>query len=154
MDTFSSRPRVARRSALAWVALAAVLFFSLGMLGGLAAALGAAFTGALFWWLLIERPAKPTYRRGACFGFLAQLAAYPVIYWISGFLGIPAGFGDLPAFIHSGLILSVEIIVELLHDWVIWVGVHSLGVLITGPIGVAGGLVLVALRRRFPTAVD
>ncbi|MFC7047350.1 hypothetical protein ACFQH6_19770 [Halobacteriaceae archaeon GCM10025711] len=132
-----------------WVLLAAGLFFLLGMLDGVPAALAAAITGALFWWVLIERPSKPTYRQGAWFGFLAQLTAYPVIYLLSGFLGLPAGADETyPAFTYGGSIPSGAELIDILSGMVIWVGFHLPGVLITGPIGVAAGLVLVALRRR------
>jgi hypothetical protein len=133
----------------AWVLFAAAVFFLLGMLGGFAAALSAAFTGALFWWVLIERPSKPTFSRGACFGFFAQLMAYPVIYLVSGFLGLPAGFGNLPAFTYSGSIPRGAEVISILEGMGLWVGIHSLGIIITGPIGVAAGLVLVAVRQMF-----
>lgn len=129
--------------------LAAALFFSLGMVDGFPAAISAAITGALFWWLLIERPAKLTYRQGAIFGFLAQWAAFPVMYFVSGFLGLPAGIDeDNPAFIYSGPLTSVAEIADILHGMLIWVGFHSLGIIITGPIGIVAGLLLIAFRRR------
>lgn len=64
------------------------------MVDGLPAPSSAAFTGALFWWVLIERPAKPTFPQGALFRFLAQLAAYPLLYLLSGSLDLPAGIDE------------------------------------------------------------
>jgi hypothetical protein len=152
MSDVMSRSLWDRNSTGVWVLLAAGLFFSLGMIDSLPSAIAAAVTGALFWWALIERPSNLTYRQGAKFGFLAQLAAYPLIYLLSGFLGLPAGVDESnPAFTISGVIPSGGEVGYILYGMVMWVGVHSLGNIITGPIGIAAGLVLVLLRRRFPS---
>lgn len=131
-----------------WVLLAAVWFFCLGLVGGPAAGLAAAITGALFWWLFIERPRILTYSQGAFVGFLVQMVAYPVLYLLSGFLGLPGFVGNQPEFTYSGPIPSGAEIVDILEGLVFSVGLFGFGVLFTGPIGIAGGLVLVALRRR------
>lgn len=68
-----------------WTLLAAGTAFLIAFWAdeSLATALAAAFTSALFWWWLIERPSNLTYREGARFGFFAQLAAYPVAFFLS-----------------------------------------------------------------------
>lgn len=145
-----STPSLRERSSTGvWVLLAAGLFFILGLGGGLSAGLAAAITGAFFWWLFIERPRILTYSRGTLVGFLAQLAAYPVMYLLSGFLGLPGFFDNHPAFTYSGLIPSGAEIVVILEGLISSVWLFGFGMIITGPIGVAGGLVLVAIRRRF-----
>ena len=137
-----------------WVVLSAVLFFILGSMEGTTAGVAAAFTGALFWCKLIDGSSKPTYRQGVRFGFLAQLAAYPVLFLLSGFLGVSGGLGDIPTFEFSANTPIAELVYTLTYGIVTWLGIHSVGVLITGPLGIAGGLLLVALRRRFPIETD
>jgi hypothetical protein len=140
-----------QRSTGIWVLLAAVWFFILGLVGGLAAGLAAAITGALFWWLFIERPEILTYSQGAFVGFFVQMVAYPVMYLLSGFLGLPGFFGERPEFTYSGPIPSGVEIVDILEGMMISVGFHGFGIIITGPIGVVGGLILIAIRRRVPS---
>lgn len=98
-----------------WVVLAAVWFFCLGLLGGLAAGLAAAITGAVFWWLFIERPGVLTYSQGAFAGFFVQMVAYPVMYLLSGFLGLPGFVGERPEFTYSGPISSGAEVVDILE---------------------------------------
>lgn len=133
-----------------WVLLASVWFFCLGLLGGFAAGLAAAITGASCWWLFVERRGVQTYRQGALVGFLIQGFAYPVLYLLSGFLGLPAGVGNYTAFTYSGGIPSGAEIANILTVMVYWHKLYLVGIIITGPIGIAGGLVLVALRRTVP----
>ena len=133
-----------------WVLLAAVWFFCLGLVGGLAGGLAAAITGAFFWWFFIEQPGIRTYSQGAIAGFYVQMVAYPVMYLFSGFLGLPAFVGTQPAFRYSGGIPSETEILYILRGLAVAIGFHGYGIIITGPIGVAGGLILVALRRRVP----
>jgi hypothetical protein len=118
--------------------------------GSLTAGLAAAITGALFWWLFIERSGILTYSQGALVGFLIQGVAYPVTYLLSGFLGLPAGAGNQPAFTYSGMIPPIDEIIFILKIMVILGIYHVLGIILTGPIGIAGGLILVALRQRVP----
>ncbi|WP_435175278.1 hypothetical protein [Halorussus sp. AFM4] len=137
-------------TSLGWVLLASVWFFCLGLLGGLAAGLAAAITGALCWWLFIERRGVLTYRQGAAVGYLIQGFAYPVLYLLSGFLGLPAGADNRPTFTYSGVIPSGAEVVDILVRMVMWHEFYLIGIILTGPVGIAGGLVLVALRRRVP----
>jgi hypothetical protein len=137
------------RSSAVWVLLSAGWFFILGLVGGFATGLAAALTGALFWWLFIERRKVMTNRQGALVGFLIQAAAYPVAYLLSGILGIQAGVGSQPTFTYSGLVPSGPKVIEILVNTVIWTIIHYYGVILTGPIGIAGGVILVVLRRRF-----
>lgn len=148
MAVLSVRSRWNYRSARFWVVLAAAWFFCLGLVGGLAAGLAAAITGASFWWLFVERPGILTYSRSAFVGFLVQMVAYPVTYLLSGFLGLPGFVDNRPAFTYSGPIPSGADVVDIAEGLVVSVGLFGFGVVVTGPIGVAGGLVLVALRRR------
>jgi hypothetical protein len=90
-----------------------------------------------------------TNRQGALVGFLIQAAAYPVAYLLSGILGIQAGVGSQPTFTYSGLVPSGPKVIEILVNTVIWTIIHYYGVILTGPIGIAGGVILVVLRRRF-----
>lgn len=133
-----------------WVLLAAVWFFILGLVGGFAAGLAAAITGAFFWWLFVERPRILTYSQGAFAGFFVQMVAYPVMYLLSGVLGLPGFVGNQPEFTYSGPILSGAEVVDILEGMVIAIGFHGSGIIITGPIGIAGGLILITLRRQFP----
>lgn len=132
-----------------WVLLAGDWFSVLGLGGGFTAGLAAAITGAFFWWLFIERPRLPMYSRGFLVGFLAQLAAYPVMYFLSGFLGLPGFLSEGPAFTYSGPIPSVTESVDILEGLYSLVWIFGLGMIITGPIGIVGGLALVAFRRRY-----
>jgi hypothetical protein len=148
MNTESSSSLRGRHSTGVWVFLAAGWFFCLGLVGGFTAALAAAITGASCWWLFIERPSSPMYSRGILAGFLAQLTAYPVMYLLSGFLGLPGFFGNQPAFTYSGPIQPGVEIVNILEGLISLVWTFGFGMIVTGPIGVAGGLILVAVRRR------
>ena len=150
MAAVSIGSRWNHRSPRVWVVLAAVWFFCLGLAGGFAAGLAAAITGAFFWWLFVERPRVLTYSQGAFAGFFAQMVAYPVMYLLSGLLGLPGFVGNRPEFTYSGGIPSGADVVYVLRGLVVSIGYHGFGVIITGPIGIAGGLVLVALRRRVP----
>jgi hypothetical protein len=137
-----------RRSSAIWALLSASWFFILGLGGGLAAGLAAAITGAVCWWLFIERRGVLTYQQGALVGFLVQGFAYPVLYLLSGFLGLPAGAGNRPPFTYTGMIPSGAEVVDILARMIMWHRLYLIGIILTGPIGIAGGLTLVALRRR------
>jgi hypothetical protein len=149
-----------------WVLFAAVSVFGLGalasfpwtssypsLIGPLSAGLGGGIAGALFWWVLIERPSKPTLLRGTLFGLLTVILAYPlmIIIGISFaelgiFISQPPDNIQLPV-LDSILLLSglYEFLTEFL--WLVLVMVAISGI-ITLPVGITTGLVLVTLRQQ------
>lgn len=143
-----------RRSATgAWVLFAAMYAFLIALtISGLSAAISAALAGALWWWVLIERPAKPTFYRGTVFGFLTVLLTHALHAIVAGLLNLRLIGGDVPAgFQFTGPVPSLAGLREITHDVVFWT-YASLGIagILTIPIGIAAGLVLVVFRRRVP----
>jgi len=136
-----------------WVIFAATYAFVLVVtISTLSAAISAALAGGLWWWVLIERPLRPTFYRGTVFGFLTVLLTHALHAIVAGLLnlrliggGVPAGF-HFPAPVPSLADLS-----EIANEVAFWAYI-SLAVagILTIPIGIIAGLVLVAFRRRVP----
>lgn len=140
-----------RQSTRIWVLLAALSAFLVASIGGLAAAVSAGIAGAVVWWLIIERPSKPTVRRGALFGSLTVLLAHALIYLVAGLLGLPI-IGDRPVVLPiSGPVPSPAELSEILYQ-AASVASFTLffGGIITIPLGIVAGLLLVIIRERFP----
>jgi hypothetical protein len=142
-----------RSSNAIWAILAALVSFLLASLFNLYAGIGAGLAGGLLWWVLIERPTKPTLLRGALSGFLTALLAHPSMWIIGAFLGDPV----FAAFIFSDVSGSVTSLSELTEVTTAVAVFTFLGLLIgflTLPLGIAAGLGLVVLRRRFQSKSD
>lgn len=72
--------------------------------------------------MLIERPSKSTFRRGVLYGFLAQLADYPLSFLLSGFLSLPnPGLGNRPPSKFQASFQQAEL-TEILTAMVEWLG--------------------------------
>lgn len=106
-------------------------------------ALAAFLVGGPCWWLIVERPRRPTRGRGAVVGLLTGLLAHPVMWTLVFASEDPATFTDpaellTPRF-WDGLLLSV--LVFTLYS------LPTVGVL-TVVLGIVAGLALAAGRRR------
>lgn len=150
---FSPRSTNRRYITGAWVLFAAMYTFLIVLtISTLSAAISAALGGALWWWVIVERPAKPTFYRGTVFGFLTVLLAHALHAIVAGLLNLPLIGGDVPAGFHfTGPVPSLAELREITHDVAFW-AYTSLGIagILTIPIGIGAGLVLVAFRRRVP----
>jgi len=141
MNDASSRTHSVFHSSKTWVFLAAVSCFLGALIYGLSAAISAAIPAPLFWWLLIERPAKPTFPRGALFGVLTVILAHFLHLTVAGLLHLPLIGTGMP---ETGL--------PTLSQQTTWVEFGlTFGIIATFPIGIVLGLILVAIRRRFST---
>lgn len=108
----------------------------------IASGIAAGSSAALLWWLLIERPSKPTLLRGAAFGFLTNLLANPLAWLIYAVYEIVSG--QLTA-ASEGVPLHWAFLQEVVSGS--FLSLFFIGI-ITFPLAIILGLVLAALRRR------
>lgn len=140
-----------------WVIFAAVYTFAIVItISVLSAAISAALAGALWWWVIIERPAKPTFYRGTVFGFLTVLSTHALHAIVAGLLNLPLIGGDVPAGFHfTGPVPSLTELSEITNEVAFWAYISlSIAGILTIPIGIGAGLVLVAFQRRVPRLVE
>jgi hypothetical protein len=136
-----------------WVLFAAVyVFLIVLLLSTLSAAIAAALAGALWWWVLIERPSKPTFYRGAVFGFLTVILAHGLHGFVAGLLHLPLVAGDVPdGFDIAGPVPSLAELREITSAMLLWTALSLVFVgVFTIPLGIVASLVLVVFRRRVP----
>jgi len=141
----------------AWVIFAVTSTFTIvSTISTLSAAISAALAGALWWLVLIERPSKPTFYRGTMFGFLTVLLAHALHTLVARLLSLRLIGGDVPAGFHlTGPVPSLAELSEIASEVAFWAYISvSLAGILTIPIGIVAGLVLVAFRRRVPRWLD
>lgn len=136
-----------------WVLFASVSTFIIVVtISTLSAAISAALAGALWWWVIIERPLKLAWRRGVKFGILTVLLAHFLHPIVAIVLNLPMIGGGVPAGAQfTGLLPSIAELRLLTYSLMSWYQLSLLATILTGPIGIVAGLVLVAIRRRFPS---
>ena len=137
----------------AWVLFAATYAFLVVLtISTLSAAISAALAGGLWWWVIVERPSRPTFYRGTVFGFLTVLLSHVLHAIVAGLLDLPLVGGDVPAGFHfTGLIPALAELSEIANEVTFWAYISlALAGILTIPIGIVAGLVLVAFRRRVP----
>lgn len=136
-----------------WVIFAAVYTFVIVLtISVLSTAISAALAAALWWWVIIERPAEPTFSRGTLFGILTVLLSHVLHAIVAGLLNLPLFGGDVPAgFDIAGPVPSLAELSEIANEVAFWASFSfTLAGILTIPIGIVAGLVLVAFRRRVP----
>lgn len=117
-----------------------IIPFSVGLAAGI--------SGGLFWWIIVERPSKPTLARGLVFGFLSVLIAFPLWFFLTlPLIAIPVlepvNVGDLMEVVRS--VTNPDS-----FTWFLFFGAIAVGGIIAFPPGIVVGLLLVMIRRRFP----
>ncbi len=124
--------------------LALVIIESLDWEPLLPVALAAWISGALCWWLVVERPAKPTILRGTLFGVVSVLLTFVV--WLFG-IG-PIIYNALS---ESPVSLS-RLALAYTDPTALWfvLAIFAFGSVVAVPVGTVGGIVLVLFRRRVP----
>jgi hypothetical protein len=119
----------------------------------LSAAISASLAGAFWWWVFIERPLKPTFYRGTIFGFLTVISSHTLHAAIAGLLNLPLVGGDVPGgFDVSGSVPSLVELSEITKEVAFWAYFSlSIAGIMTIPIGIFIGVVLVVLRQNIPS---
>jgi hypothetical protein len=86
------------------------------------------------------------------FGFLTVLLTHVLHALVAGLLNLPLIGGDVPADFHfTGPVPSLAELSEIASEVAFWAYISvSLAGILTIPIGIVTGLVLVAFRRRVP----
>jgi hypothetical protein len=160
-------PRTAKRrlfaSSSVWVGLAGLTFAVFGFLVAFAAmenvilrsiamvpeavpylvALATFLVGGISWWLVVERPARPTRERGILVGALTGLFTHPLMWFLI------FAYQDPSTYFDPSELLTQQAGSDLFGGILLFTFFSLLTVgPITVVVGIFGGLVLTAGRRR------
>lgn len=109
-----------------------------GSVSWLALFVGVALTGALFWWLMLVRPRRYTWLRGAITGVLVAFFSYPVVLTLADLLRI--GSLDPETYASRGSNILLRTVITQL----------TTGFASTLALAAVGVVLVVVLHRRHP----